>query len=131
VHSSINGVPIDGTWLSQLVRCGQKRNLRVWLGSATNDLDVGAGGDGHLFRSGGLPLNNIMLANALKGRGYDFRFRFGEGHHTFAQAAVDLPTSLAWLWRDYDPDRSEQAFEQEMSERERPLYRVRLANRED
>ena len=79
---------------------------------------------------GSWPLPNILLANALKLNGYDFRFRFGEGHHHPAQAALDLPESLAWLWRDYDPDRTEQIFEQEASEREQPPFRVRIVNRD-
>jgi hypothetical protein len=32
--------------------------------------------------------------------------------------------------RDYDPDRTEQVFEQEAPERERPPFRVRIANRD-
>jgi hypothetical protein len=72
----------------------------------------------------------LMLANALKGRGYDFRFRFGDGGHSASQAALDLPESLAWLWRGYDPDRTEEEFTQDPSEREQPPFRVRVTNRE-
>jgi len=50
--------------------------------------------------------------------------------HSVAQAALDLPESLTWLWRDYDPAKSEQAFEMELSEREKPFFRVRISNRE-
>jgi len=76
-----------------------KRNIRVWLSDGSNDLDVGPDGDRDLFLEGSLPLNNIMLASALKLRGYDFRFRFGDGYHGGGQYALDLPESLAWLWR--------------------------------
>ena len=79
---------------------------------------------------GSWPLPNIELANALKLNGYDFHFRFGEGFHGPAQSALDLPESLPWLWRDYDPDRTEQIFEQEASEREQPPFRVRIVNRD-
>jgi hypothetical protein len=71
-----------------------------------------------------------QLANSLKLRGYDFYFRFGEGMHANAQAALDLPDSLIWLWREYDPAKTEQTYEMEPNEREKPLYGVRIANRD-
>jgi enterochelin esterase family protein len=91
---------------------------------------MSGGTNDHELARGSWPLSNIELANALKLNGYDFHFRFGAGHHGVAQAALDLPESLAWLWRDYDPDRTEQTFEQEPSEREKPPFRVRIANRD-
>ncbi len=44
--------------------------------------------------------NIRVCAKALKGR-YDFRY--GEGFHDAGQAALDLPESLTWLWRDDGP----------------------------
>ncbi len=38
--------------------------------------------------------------------------RFSRSYHGGGQAGLDLPESLAWLWRDYDADRSEQTYEQ-------------------
>jgi enterochelin esterase-like enzyme len=112
----------DGGFIyASQVRREPRRNIRVWLSSGTNEMEV-AGGS--------WPLGNIELANALKLNGYDFRFRFGAGSHGPAQTALDLPESLAWLWRDYDPDRTEQTFEQEASEREQPPFSVRIANRD-
>jgi enterochelin esterase family protein len=103
-----------------LVRGGPHRNIRVWLCGGRND---------HERETSSNPLNNLDLANALKLNGYDFHLSFGEGHHHPAQAALDLPRSLAWLWRDYDPDRTQQVFEQEPSERTQPPFRVSVANR--
>jgi enterochelin esterase family protein len=120
---------IGGFMLPHLVRREPRRNIRVWLSGGANDLEVGPTGRADLFAAGSWPLNNIQLANALKLAGYDFRFRFGPGHHTTGQAALDLPQSLAWLWRDYDPDLTYQRFEQEASERAKPVFRVRIANR--
>jgi enterochelin esterase family protein len=71
-----------------------------------------------------------MLANALKLKGYDFHFRFGEGMHAIAQGALDLPESLTWLWRGYDPARTAQLYEMEESERNKPVFRVKIANRD-
>ena len=85
------------------------KNLRVWLSDGADDIEN---------QTGSGPLNNIQLANALKMKGYDFNFRFGEGSHAIAQGALDLPESLTWLWRGW------------RAERAKPLFRVRTANRE-
>jgi len=43
---------------------------------------------------------------------------------------LDLPESLIWLWRDYDPAKTQQVYEMEESERSKPLFRVGITNRE-
>ncbi len=103
------------------VRREPKRNIRIWLSDGADDQEG---------PTGSWPLQNIQLANSLKLRGYDFHFRFGEGMHANAQGALDLPDSLAWLWRDYDPAKTQQTYEMEPAERDQPLYRVRIANRD-
>jgi enterochelin esterase-like enzyme len=113
---------LDGGYIvSHKVRRDPKKNLRVWLSDGTDDQE----GNG-----GSWPLNNIMLANALKLKGYDFHFRFGDGMHAIAQGALDLPESLAWLWRDYDPAKKEQAYQMDEAERVKPPFRVKVANRD-
>jgi enterochelin esterase family protein len=103
------------------VRKEPKRNIRVWLSDGAGDLE-----NDH----GSWPLQNIQMANSLKRRGYDFHFRFDESAHNGARFAVDLPESLTWLWRGYDPAKTSETFEQEEAEKGKPLYRVRIANRE-
>ena len=80
--------------------------------------------------AGSWPLANLQMVQAPKIRRYDFHFRYGTAAHNSAQWALDLPESLVWLWRDYDPDKTHQEFEQEASERARPLYRVQVVNRD-
>jgi enterochelin esterase family protein len=75
-------------------------------------------------------LNDLQLANALKLSGYDLHLHFGDGHNSGGQTTLDLPESPAWLWRDYDPDRSEQVFEQDTSGRIGPAFGVRIATRD-
>lgn len=112
----------DGGYIvSQRVRREPKKNLRVWLSDGTDDQEGGGGS---------WPLNNIMLANSLKVKGYDFHFRFGDGMHAIAQGALDLPESLVWLWRDYDPAKSEQPYQMEEAEKAKPVFRVKVANRD-
>ena len=113
---------LDGGYIvSNKVRREAKKNMRVWLSDGSDDQEV---------NFGSWPLNNILLANALKLKGYDFHFRFGEGMHAIAQGALDLPEALAWLWRDYDPGRTEQAYQMDEAERVKPVFRVKIANRD-
>ncbi|HTG89181.1 MAG TPA: alpha/beta hydrolase-fold protein [Vicinamibacterales bacterium] len=102
------------------VRREPKRNLRVWMNDGSEDQEA---------NSGSWPLQNIQLANSLKLKGYDFHFSFGGGTHHAALAASELPQCLTWLWRDYDPARTEQVFEQSAEEQSKPPFRVRIYNR--
>jgi hypothetical protein len=122
---------IDGGYiLSNRVRRDPKRNLRIWMSDGMNDIEVDSNGRQDLYVAGSWPLNNIQLANALKTRGYDFHFRFGTATHSSAQGAMDLPESISWLWRGYDPDKTDEIYEQEETERAKPIYRVQIANRD-
>jgi enterochelin esterase family protein len=113
---------LDGGYIvSHKVRREQRKNIRVWMSDGSDDIEN---------NTGSWPLNNIELANALKLRGYDFHFRFGNGSHAIAQGAMDLPESLTWLWRDFDASKSEQAYEMEEAERAKPLFRVQISNRD-
>ena len=94
-----------------------------------NDIEVDHQGRKDLFVAGSWPLANLQMANALKLSNYDYHFRYGVAGHNVAQSALDLPESLAWLWRDYDPERDHQNFEQEPGERAEPPYRVEVTNR--
>ncbi len=69
------------------------------------------------------------MANALKFKEYDFHFSFGKGTHNPAQGAVELPEEMIWLWRDYDPGKTEQNYEIDPSEKSLPPFRVAITNR--
>jgi enterochelin esterase family protein len=102
------------------VRREPHRNLRIWMNDGSEDQEA---------NSGSWPLQNIQLANSLKMKGYDFHFSFGGGSHHAALAASELPSCLTWLWRDYDPAKTEQVFEQSAEEKSKPPFRVRIYNR--
>jgi enterochelin esterase-like enzyme len=103
------------------VRKEPKRNIRVWMSDGNDDLE-----NNH----GSWPMQNIQMANSLKFREYDFHFRFGTAAHGGAQGALDLPESLAWLWREYDPAKTSQEFKMEPAEKEKPFFRVTISNRD-
>ena len=75
-----------------LVRKHAKRPLRIFLQDGSNDLDN---------EHGNWPLANQQMAAALKFRGYDYRFEFGDGAHTHKHGGALLPEALRWLWRDF------------------------------
>ncbi len=104
-----------------MVRKQPKRNIRIWMSDGSDDLEN---------THGSWPLQNIQLANSLKMRDYDFHFRFGNAAHNGSQAALDLPEALTWLWRDYDPAKTEQVYEIEPGEKVKPMYRVKISNRD-
>lgn len=103
------------------VRKEPKRNIRVWMSDGSDDLE-----NNH----GSWPMQNIQMANSLKFREYDFHFRFGTAAHGGAQAALDLPESLAWLWRDYDPKLTSQEYQMDPAEKDKPFFRVSINNRD-
>lgn len=103
------------------IRKQDKRNIRVWLSDGQNDLEN---------THGSWPLQNIEMANSLKMRDYDFHFRFGEAAHNNAQSSMDLPESLTWLWRDYDPAKTSQEFTPDPNEKDQPYYRVKIVSRD-
>ena len=98
------------------------RNIRVWLQDGSNDLEI--------EKYGSWPLANLRIANALKMKGYDFHFSFGNGSHNPGQGAAELPEEMVWLWRDYDPNKTEQTFTMEPSETAKPVFRVKVVNRD-
>ena len=104
-----------------MVRKDPKRNIRMWMSDGADDLE-----NNH----GSWPMQAIQMANSLKFRGYDFHFRFGTAAHGGAQAALDLPESLMWLWRDYDPKKTSQDFTMDPAETDKPFFRVNTLNRD-
>jgi enterochelin esterase family protein len=103
------------------VRKDPKRNIRVWLQDGSEDLE-----NNH----GSWPLQNIQMANSLKMRGYDFHLTFGPGPHSGVHGGAQMPESLLWLWRGYDPAKTEQVYEQDAAEKDKPYFRVRIYNRD-
>jgi enterochelin esterase family protein len=103
------------------VRKEPKRNIRVWMSDGSDDLE-----NNH----GSWPMQAIEMANSLKLRDYDFHFRFGTAAHGGAQASLDLPESLAWLWRGYDASKTSEDFTIDPVEKAKPFFRVTITNRD-
>jgi len=123
---------LDGGYIFPfLIRREPKRNIRVWLSEGMHDIDFPSDVvPQRVHLAGSWPLANLQMAQALKTRLYDFHFRYGTAAHNSAQWALDLPESLVWLWRGYDPDKTAEIYEQEEAERVKPLYRVQVVNRD-
>jgi enterochelin esterase-like enzyme len=102
------------------IRKEPKRNIRVWLQDGSEDLEN---------EHGSWPLQNVQMANSLKRGNYDFHLSFGNGTHTRAGGQVEAPAELIWLWRGYDPAKTEQTYEMDPEEQAKPLWRIRSFNR--
>jgi enterochelin esterase family protein len=103
-----------------------RRNIRVWLQDGNQDMEL----SWFERRYGSWPLANVRMANALKLAGYDFHFSFGSGTHNGAHGAAEFPAQMTWLWRGYDPARTEETYEMEPVEKAKPLFRVSILNRD-
>ena len=105
------------TW----VRREARKNLRVWVSDGSEDYEN---------EWGSWPTQNLQLANSLKFRGYDFRYYLGNGNHHAAIWAAKLPEAMVWLWRDYDPAKTSQVYEQDPDEKKKPFFRIKSLNRQ-
>jgi enterochelin esterase-like enzyme len=103
------------------VRREDKRNIRVWSQDGSEDLE-------NPF--GSWPANNINMVNSLKFREYDFHFSWGTGSHSGSHGNAELPEAMTWLWREYDPAKTEQAYTMDPAEKNKPFYRVKTFNRQ-
>ncbi|MGH9664805.1 MAG: alpha/beta hydrolase, partial [Bryobacteraceae bacterium] len=104
-----------------LIRKSPRENIRVWLQDGSEDLE-----NNH----GSWPLQSLQMANSLKMKGYDFKLTFGIGTHNGAQGNAQMPTALTWVWRGYDPSKTEETYRQDPAEKDKPYYRVKMLNRE-
>jgi enterochelin esterase family protein len=115
------GVIDGGNVYPNKVRKEPKRNIRVWLQDGPGDLEN---------THGSWPFQNLQMANSLKLREYDFHFSWGNGTHSRNGGHAELPEEMIWLWRDYDPARTAQAYTMDPAEKDKPYYRVKALNRE-
>ena len=73
------------------IRKTPKKPIRIFLQDGSHDLDNA---------NGNWPLANQQMALALKFKGYDYQFVFGDGAHNGKHGGSLLPESLRWLWRE-------------------------------
>jgi enterochelin esterase-like enzyme len=102
------------------IRKENKRNIRVWLQDGSGDLE-----NNH----GSWPLQNIQMANSLKMKDYDYQFSWGNGTHSRNGGHAELAEEMIWLWRDYDPNVTEQQFRPDPSEATKPMWRMKALTR--
>ena len=114
-------IPDGGQDYSDKILREPKRNIRVWLQDGSNDLENPNYGD--------WPMANIRMANSLKTKEYDFHFSFGKGTHNSGHGAAQFPEEMIWLWRDYDPAKTDQQFTPDPAEKDKPYFRVTITNR--
>ena len=116
-------IPDGGQDYSDKILREPHRNIRVWLQDGSNDLENPKYGD--------WPMANIRMANSLKTKEYDFHFSFGKGTHNPGHGAAEFPQEMIWLWRDYDPAKTQQQFTPDPEEKNKPYFRVAITSRSD
>ena len=116
------GVTDGGQDYPEKVLREPRRNIRVWLQDGSEDIEWN--------QFGSWPLANLRMANALKLNDYDFHFSAGKGNHNGAHGDAQFPQAMIWLWRDYDPAKTSQTYEMEAVEKAKPVFRVRVYNRD-
>ena len=79
-----------GHVIHAVIRKTENKPLRIFLQDGSGDLDN---------LHGNWPLANQEMAAALKFKGYDYKFEFGDGGHNGKHGGAILPESLRWLWR--------------------------------
>lgn len=72
-----------------LIRSWAKRDIKVFLQSGTNDLNL---------TFGNWWLSNLQMESALEFRSYDYKFVGGTGGHNGKHGGAILPETLEWLW---------------------------------
>ncbi len=79
----------------RLVREAERKPIRIFIQDGVHDLrnPRDPRRDWHIQ-------NQAMVA-ALKDKGYDMTFVFGEGGHSDDHGGAILPDILRWIWRDY------------------------------
>jgi enterochelin esterase-like enzyme len=77
-----------------MIRKTPRKPFRVFLQDGDHDLDN---------EHGNWPLANQEMMKALAFKGYDYKFVFGHGGHSYNHGRAILPDALRWLWRDYKP----------------------------
>jgi enterochelin esterase-like enzyme len=115
------GVRDGGNIYPFRIRKEPKKNLRLWMQDGCDDLEA---------VNGSVPLQNIAVANSLKLREYDFHLSFGVGGHSPMQGGSELPESVAWIWRGYDPNKTQDTYPMDEAEKAKPFFRVHIFNRE-
>ena len=115
------GVPDGGQDYPDKVLREGHRDLRVWLQDGSNDQENPD--------YGSWPLDNIRMANALKLKGYDFRFSFGTGPHTANEGGAEFADEMLWLWRGYNAASKRETFVKAPAAATAPPNRVRIVHR--
>ncbi len=87
----------------ELIRKSEAKPIRVFLQDGLNDNRGmrGRGENAVYDPKWDWHGQNIKMAEALKGKGYDFNYTWGIGTHSNKQGGAIMPEILRWLWRDY------------------------------
>ncbi|PAW87123.1 MAG: esterase [Pedosphaera sp. Tous-C6FEB] len=81
-----------GNAYPELVRAAPRKPIRIFQQDGSNDI---------VNQFGSWPEANKAMAAALKEKGYDHKFVFGEGVHSSVHGTQLFPEAMRWIWRDW------------------------------
>ncbi|KAF0181231.1 MAG: putative esterase [Limisphaerales bacterium] len=81
-----------GNKYPELVRSNPRKPIRIFQQDGSNDI---------VNQFGSWPEANKAMAAALKEKGYDHKFVFGEGVHSGNHGTQLFPEAMRWIWRDW------------------------------
>jgi hypothetical protein len=73
-------------------RAAPRKPIRIFQQDGSNDI---------VNQFGSWPEANKAMAAALKEKGYDHKFVFGEGVHSGNHGTQLFPEAMRWIWRDW------------------------------
>ena len=79
----------------EMIRRAAKKPIRIYQQDGAKDL---------VNQFGSWAEANKAMAEALKKKGYDHQFVFGEGTHSARHGTMLFPDAMRWMWRDYPKD---------------------------
>ncbi len=81
-----------GNKYPELIHSTGKKPIRIFQQDGSNDI---------VNQFGSWPEANKAMAAALKEKGYDHKFVFGEGVHSGNHGTQLFPEAMRWMWRDW------------------------------
>ena len=102
-QSPVNPESPRGAWEyhATLIPNSPPRPIRIWMEVGDKDLHF----DDPEQSWHNWPLANRRMADALKAKGYTYRYVLAKGglHSDARVVAATLPAAIEWLWADYKP----------------------------
>jgi enterochelin esterase family protein len=101
IGTFVNLAGRGGNKYPDMILADAKKPLRVFLQDGRNDNRGVRPNSPEYIQERDWFYNNVRMAKALTGKGYDVNYTWGIGRHSQKQPGAVLPEAMRWLWRDH------------------------------